>query len=127
MEKIKKTTNSFNYRVKCDNIADILEGFLFKEFNQASVNDVARRCGDFLLTEKGVHPEILKKFGIYFRMDSDEVIQCFGINLVSSLCIIDVFPPNHEDYLDKDSIEFEGKFYQYNAKTKRLKIRRVKK
>jgi len=112
------------YYNKYTKIADIFERYAIYNFDQKLIDFLIGECANFLYS-KGIDPNAIKYFSIEFEVASDNsFVQIRGGNLMASLWLINVFPPNPEKYITERLCFFENKNYIYEPKNKSLKIKK---
>jgi hypothetical protein len=106
-----------------DSIRDILETYLPFNFNDKSIiTAIMNDCG-FFLRNKNINEDLLKYFFLEFNLKNDQtLIEMYGGNLISSLWLIDVFPPNPQKFISETVFNSGKLTYIYNSKNKTLKI-----
>lgn len=121
--------NSIFKKVEITSISKIFELYLFFELTQALVNVITYQSGIFLHQIKGIDPLLVEEnFNMIFDYRSGgDYIAVKGINLLSSLWIIGVYPKNPEQLVDK-TVYDDGDFsYRFYTKNKNLVVTKTKK
>jgi hypothetical protein len=122
MARKKKETesrpNSIFKKVEVNSLNDIITLYLFFDFTQEVVNNIAIECGKFLNEKKDVSAEMVNQLSMQFSFSEDgSVIHVYGNNLLSSLWLIGVYPNKPEKLIDKTEYkngDFKYKFYTQN-------------
>lgn len=106
-----------------NSIREVIEAFMPYNFNEELVKSVVQECGQFLLGKKGYNPQIIKHLSMEFVISTDNTyVGVFGNNLMSTLWIIDVFPPEPQKYISETMCIFQDKKYIYDPSKKTVKI-----
>jgi hypothetical protein len=131
MERKKTTTekqqNSIFKRIQINSIIDVFELYLFFDLSQELVNTIRLEAGKFLLYKKNVNQQLIEnQFNLMFFLNSDHSISVYGINLLSSLWIIGVYPENPENLINKTVYDNGDFVYKFYTKNKNLGIKKSK-
>lgn len=139
MEKTKKKVikrmvtenqpNSIFKKVEITSISKIFELYLFFNLTQELVNAITYQSGIFLHQIKGIDANLLEEnFNMAFDYKScGSYIAVKGMNLLSSLWIIGVYPENPELLVNK-TVYNDGEFtYRFYTKNKNLAVTQNKK
>jgi hypothetical protein len=107
-----------------NSLRDILELYLPYDFNQELVNAIALLCGKFLFERKAISAELVNYFSLQFKVSEDRTcIIVRGNNLLSSLWLIGVYPPNPEYFVEKTIYKNSDFIYRFYTKNKNLSIK----
>lgn len=108
-----------------NSIREVFESFLIFDFTEELLTEIVNECGRFLVVKKGIKPNIVENLSVEFLISSDfSLIEVFGGNLMSTLWIINIFPPDPEKYIKQHECIFQDKQYIYNPSKKTLKIKK---
>lgn len=121
-------THSLFKRNEITSISEIFELYLFFDINQEIVNKIIYQSAVFLHQIKEIDPQLLEKnFNMIFDFrKKGTYISVSGINLISSLWIIGVYPENPKKLINK-TVYKNGDFtYRFNTKTKNLVLTKKK-
>ena len=123
----KKQPSIFR-KVEINSLSDIFEVYLFLDLTQDVLNGIASECGNFLHEKKNIPYNILNHFSMQFTFDNDKTcIYVQGNNLLSSLWIIGVYPPNPKQLIDKNVYEKGDFVYKFYTENKNLSITKINK
>ncbi len=109
--------------MRYNTIRDILEVYMPFDFtNQMTIGAIMSDCG-VLLKTKNVKEETLRNFLLEFSVsESQGLIEVKGGNLISTLWLINVFPPNPQNLISETIFSSGDLTYIYKSKDKSLKI-----
>jgi hypothetical protein len=120
---MEKKPPSIFRKSEINSLSDVFELYLFQELTQDVVNGIASDCGKFLHEKKNIHSDVLNHFSIQFTFDNDKTcIHVQGNNLLSSLWIIGVYPPNPKRLINKYVYENGDFVYKFYTENKNLSI-----
>lgn len=121
--------NSIFKKLEITSISKIFELYLFFDLTQELVNAITYQSSIFLHQVKGIDAYLLEdNFNMTFNYKSSGTyIAVKGLNLLSSLWIIGVYPENPEQLVNK-LVYNDGEFtYRFYTKNKNLVITKNKK
>lgn len=105
-----------------EKLSDIFERHLIYNFDVNMVNFLMGECCQFLQS-KEIHYNHYRHFLVEFDIKGDNsYVALKGANLMSTLWLIDVYPPNPEKFIIENTCIFDGKKYIYDPRGKSLKI-----
>jgi len=104
-------------------LADIFERYAAYDFDQKLINFLLGECANFLYA-RGLTQDVVKYLSIEFEVSSDQsFVGIRGGNLMASMWLCDIFPPNPEKYIIENVCIFQKKKYIYDPNNKSLKIK----
>lgn len=126
MVLVQPQSNFFKKR-EITSISDILNIYLFFELTQEVVNIVSQQSGLFLHHFKGIDPRLIEEnFNLTFTTNKDNtLINLYGINLLSSLWIIGIYPDNPETLVGKEVYKQGDFIYRFYTENKNLSITKI--
>lgn len=105
-------------------LGDIFESYAMYDVDQNLVTHLINECANFL-HYIDVDNEAIPYFSLEVLVSQDQsFIDINGGNLMSTLWLIDVFPPNPKKYITEKVCIFENKEYIYDPSRKSLKIKK---
>jgi hypothetical protein len=125
---LHQNQSSFFKKAEINSISDILNIYLFFDLTQELVNAISQQTAVFLLRFKGIDASLIEQhYKISFTCSRDKsLVNAIGLNLLSSLWIIGVYPNNPETLVDK-VVYIDGDFiYRFYTENQNLSITKTK-
>jgi hypothetical protein len=111
-------------KTEITSISDILNIYLFFELTQEVVNTISQQSGLFLHHFKEIDATLIEEnFNLTFTSNKDKtLINVYGINLLSSLWIIGIYPDKPETLVGKEVYQNGDFIYRFYTENKNLSI-----
>lgn len=122
--KIHLNQNSFFKKTEITSVSDILNIYLFFDLTQELVNAISQQTAVFLHRNKGIDAALIEQnYNLTFTCNQDKsLINVYGINLLSSLWIIGIYPDNPETLIGKLVYEHGDFTYRFYTENQNLSI-----